>query len=235
MTTELKSQPSHCQVLEDAGVHERYLAGSLPAEEAHAFEDHVLLCTRCQQTLEVGAAIRSAPKRAKSWLPRLIGAGTLAAAAMAAFLVFGPDRQVTSLGTITEPPIYLGIAVRSDDGTPEDQFERGMEHYNRGDYAAAVATLHSALDAGAPVPPTAFFLGAAQLLLDEPKSAAAAFSRVIGAGDSPYLVEARFYRAKAYLRGNRAGPAKADLRVVVSHADHPLAREARDLLAKVEN
>jgi len=109
-----------------------------------------------------------------------------------------------------------------------------MTAYQAGDYVTAAAGLEAAVDAGVGPGPAAFFRGASLLVLDRPTDAETAFSAVIDEGDSPYLDEARFYRAKAHLRQGRGDEALADLREVAGR-DGQIASSARALRDSVES
>jgi len=71
------------------------------------------------------------------------------------------------------------------------------------------------------------------LLTGEPEAAIAQLRRTIALGESPYLEEARFYLAKAYLRRGELQAAESELRKTVElRGDRE--KEARELLQNVE-
>ena len=233
VSNDVRQPAVRCAILDNDDVPARYLTGALSPTEAEQFEDHMLLCERCQHTVQLGAAIRTvapppAPKsRRAPWLVTAVAA----AAALAGIMLVQPRQQLRHLGAVVEPPVYSGAEVRSADA-PNARFDRGMLLYNARDFDGAATELQSALESGAAVPPTAFFLGAAQLMRDETRPAIEAFTRVVAAGDSPYSIEARYYRAKAYLRESDGVRAVPDLEAVAAAA-HPLSQEARSLLMQV--
>ena len=210
---------SVCERLERQGTPRRYLAGTLTPEAAAAFEDHFLTCARCQRTLL---------RERSSWrVPRIIVAGaSLAAAAVVALLLATPRDEQVALEPV-DAPLYLGVDVRAASDHATALFDRAMARYNAAEYDAAARELQQALDAGAPVAPTAFFLGAALLLDGNARAAVDAFTRVIAAGPTPYLDEARFYRAHAYHRLREFDAARRDLAAIAP--DHPLKPEAIQL------
>lgn len=190
---------------------ERYVAGKLPESETQAFEEHLLVCDRCQEELTLAVAAREALPAGKAdaepivvrplpWMGVTAGLA-LAAAAVAAILILPIDRvagPIAELGRVTQPPIYLGVPVRQAPARPDSVFDVAMSAYSAGEYAGAIASLENALAAGVDPAPAHFFRGASLLMLD--RDAADAFEAVIAAGESPYLAEAHYYLAKALLR-----------------------------------
>jgi TolA-binding protein len=107
-----------------------------------------------------------------------------------------------------------------------------MSQYVARDYAAAIATLRQARTAGASVAPLSFFLGASLLETGAPEAAADAFADVIEQGESPYLAEARYYRAKSLLQRGDVNAAAAELRSI--HGDSgAIAESAAALLTRI--
>src|SRR5437762_1059740 len=109
-----------------------------------------------------------------------------------------------------------------------------MKAYDDRRYDAASAGLTGALAAGTDSAPAEFFLGAALLMLDRPEAAAETFGRVIALGDTPYLGEARFYRAKALLRQGNGAAALSELHAVASSSS-AVSGWARALADSVES
>lgn len=220
---------------------ERYVAKTLSPSDEEAFESHFLTCDRCQSEIRLATGVRSLAgsagiaqtarpthgRRVAGWI------GGLALAASIVALLLLPRRAPTaSLGDVLQPPIYLGVPVRSSLTPPESLFNAGMDAYTQGRYAEAATELARALDRGAAVAPAAFFRAASLLMLGRSREASDAFQRVITLGDTPYLVEARYYRAKALLREGRAREALADL-TAAGAADAELAGTARALADSV--
>ena len=215
---------------------ERYVADTLAGDELERFEAHLLSCRGCQDevllavaargglqslgaevpapgasTPEPGEPSRSRTRKipAKFWLP------VAAAAAIAGLIFFGPDRvpeNLSELGQLGQPPVYLGVSVRQEEASADSLFAAAMLRYVAEDYAGAASGLTGALEAGAGPLPAQFFLGASLLMLDRFREAVEAFGVVADLGQSPYLAEAHYYRAKALLRLGDAESALADLR-----------------------
>jgi lipoprotein NlpI len=78
-----------------------------------------------------------------------------------------------------------------------------------------------------------FFLGVSHLMLGHDDTAFDALRATIELGDSPYLEEAHFYLAKAYLRRRDVGAAEAHLNQVIQLRGSE-SEEARRLLAGIE-
>lgn len=243
---------SPCDQLVAEFVIERYAAGRLAEAETSAFEEHLLTCERCQEELTLAIAVREALRDGEAGVPddepaghrrlpwRGITAGvTLTAAAVTALMLLQPGRiseRVFELGRVTQPPIYLGVPVRQAPARPDSVFAEAMTLYAAADFASASAALARAVDAGAGPVPAEFFRGASLMMLDRPEEAATAFAAVIGAGDSPYLSEAHFYRAKALLRVGLVDEARAELResAATPESGSEIAAAARALSDSLE-
>ena len=198
-----------CEHVAENELVERYAAGRLDDDAVAAFEEHYLACARCQHELRLAASIRTAAAAAPAatarprapW--RIWAAGSaLAAAALAALLFWPAARraELERLGGVAVPPVYLGVQVRAADSAADSIFRTAMDEYAAGQYARAADGLRAALDAGVEPADAEFFLGASLLQLGRNDDAAAAFARVLAAGDTPYRAEAAFYRAKSLLR-----------------------------------
>lgn len=206
-----------CTDVAERDLVERYVAGRIGDDEAEPFEAHYLTCERCQREIRLAAATRAAlaDGRARRRRGGRYGAWVLAAAAaLAAVLLVSRERvpaDVARLGAVDQPPVYLGVPVRAEETSADDRFAAAMRDYAAGDYAAAADGLRAARDAGVDRPPADFFLGTSLLMLGRDAEAVDAFDRVIALGETPYLTEAYFYRAKARLRQGTAAAALADL------------------------
>jgi len=210
-----------CDAVADLALVERYLAKGLSAEQREEFEAHFLTCQRCQDAIALGTGIRAAWPRVRARPPRrwlLVGGGLglAAAAGLATLLLFAPQRvpaAVERLGNLVQAPIYLGVPVRAGPSSPADSlFATAMAAYVAERYDDAARELRQALAAGVEPAPATFFLGASLLMTAHATEAAASFERAVAAGDSPYLAEAHFYRAKALLRLGEVSAALAELR-----------------------
>lgn len=225
-----------CEDVQRDALVERSLAGRLTGADRDAFEAHYLTCARCQTELQLGTAIRvslrSAPTamRPRAWT-RWAGVGGLAAAAIVAMVVWrsqdGVSQELRRLGAVVQAPIYLGVPLRSPNAT-DVTFEEAMRAYQAERYDDAAEGLRQVIRADAQHPPAQFFLGASLLMIGDDNEAAGAFARVIALGDTPYLSEAHFYRAKALLRRGEVDAALTDLRAVNPRSE-VIAAQARAL------
>jgi hypothetical protein len=223
-------------------VAERYLAGRLEEAEARQFEEHYFECQRCFDQLEALRLIRqelrpAAKARSAYAMVGWIAAGLIVA--LGAGVTFWPRASAPSDARQTQPqpappnlvalarfdpPPYQPLRLR---GAQDRGFRRAMEQYQRGDYGAAIATLEKFDTAQA-----RFFLGVSYLLSNQTDSGLAALGRVIAAGDSPYLEEARFYSAKGFLQKSDAAGARKQLESVIAMKGD-LAAQAGQLLQQL--
>ena len=251
-----------CQRVQLDEIAEVYLAGRLPAAEQERFEAHYFECPSCYERLrtlqaaadELRRAPARAPRRARTWLMPL-------AAAAALLLAVGLLRQegrprvlpspaqrpstpgaapapsaapdLAALASF-EPPRYVPRRLRGPLGAAGDAaFRAAMQRYAAGDYAAAAEGLRAVVARDPDEPAPRFFLGVCLLLTDRPTTARAELQRVAAAGGSPYLEDARFFLAKAWLREGNLEQARLELQHVAAlEADR--AAEASGLLARLE-
>lgn len=207
-----------CETVAEHGLVERYVAGRLgPGAEREAFEAHLLTCDACREEVRLALIVRAelAPttsrRSRRGWL---LGVGLAAAAGLATLVVLrgnGTDR-VRPLGAVRQPPIYLGVPIRGTSTPADSLFDAAMQAYAEGDYATSAAGLDRALANGADSTPALFFLGASRLLTGQQAAAEDAFRRVVALGDTPYLPEAHYYLAKAFLQQGERDAALRELR-----------------------
>lgn len=207
-----------CHEVIERGLAAPYVAGTLAPKEAHDFEDHYVGCSACQREVRLAVAVRQAVGAAPPVAmlrPRwAIGAALALAATIVLVAVLRPaparDR-FASLGAVLEPPIYLGVQVRSAPGRADSLFVSAMEAYETRRYAEAAAGLERAIAAGVDAAPAEFFRASSLLMLDRPADAAESYRRVISLGETPYLTESHYYLAKALLRLGRSSQARDEL------------------------
>ena len=205
-----------CSIVDAPRSVEQYVSGRMSKPERDAFEDHFVTCAQCQREIQLVGAVRTAlltpsvvADRASTWRRGpsrgWIGAGVALAAGIAAITIvrMAPSPALTKLGDVVEPPIYLGVAVRGTVGRADSIFDQAMYLYASQRYGDAATGLRAALAAGQDSVPTEFFLGVSELLSGDARRAAATLSHVVAKGDTPYLVEAQLYEAKALLRLGR--------------------------------
>lgn len=218
-----------------------YLDNRLSPAETASVEAHLADCATCRgEIVQLDSIV--GPRR----LRRRVYFTGIALAAAAALLLFvlpkslgvpgGPGDparadslalRIRALGAVAQPPIYLGVSVRAPSAVGTELFSTGMRAYTDARYADAVAALRSARGAGIEGASTPFFLGASLLMLDDASGAAEEFARVIGMGETPYLAEAHYYRAKALLRLNQLSDAVAELDRSIRSGDDPIRSTTR--------
>lgn len=149
------------------------------------------------------------------------------------------ERAPVALPSLAElaavqPPVYRPLTLR---GVPEEatrRFHEAMEHYLKRDYAAAIPGLRAASKLNSKAADINFFLGICYLLTEQTDAAIVQLRRTSALGDSPYLEEAHFYMAKAYVRKADLGAAQTELNRTISlHGGRE--KEARELLHQLES
>jgi len=231
-----------CETVAARELVERYVTGRLTdADGLGEFEVHVLTCARCREEVRLALAVRAelraaAAPHARRWP---IGVSLAVAAGAAALLLLRPSTaRLQALGAVQDAPIYLGEQVRGGAPTAADSiFDQAMRAYANGDYAGAAAGLDRALKAGVDSAPALFFLGVSELLLHRDGDAASGLRRAVALGDTPYLLEARYYLAKALLRGGDGRGALRELSgtgpdSAVAAANAALADSVRSMIER---
>lgn len=132
-----------------------------------------------------------------------------------------------------EPARYERPTLRGGSDPATERFQRGMEHYVNGQYQEAVDDLRAAAALDPDAAHIRFFLGVSYLLSRQDAAAIDRLRATIALGDSPYLEEAHFYLAKAYLRRHDLDAAERELLTVV-RLRGSWSDEARRLLTQVE-
>ena len=223
-----------CDNYEANGTIARYVAREMGEDEAAAFENHFLTCERCQRSIEVGWSVRAQPAAIRPRYVRTKAILLTAAAASAIFLGVRGFRNanVKALGVVDTAPIYLGAEMRAS-GDANARFNAAMNAYTAGHYSAAAQQLAVVEEASTdPVAP--FFRGASMLMERRARDAAAEFTKVINAGESLYLAEAYYYRAKAHLQRGERDDAVEDLKAATAHAG-PMHDNAARLLQQLSD
>jgi TolA-binding protein len=144
-----------------------------------------------------------------------------------------PPVVALSVLVRVEPPLYVPVALRGPRDEAAEQFEAAMRLYRGADYAGALVGLRAADEMDPDRPRTRFFLAVCQLLLGQNTNAAASFERTIALGESPYLEEAHFYLAKAWLRLGRLPAARRELQRTIARQGG-LEQEARQLVTQID-
>ncbi|MBI1786628.1 MAG: zf-HC2 domain-containing protein [Acidobacteria bacterium] len=203
------------------------------------------------------AAIRAEPLRAKRpvwWWATPVAATALAVLGLALLFRPAPRRELArqepavapaplqkpASGPREErwivlasfrPPAYQEALLRGAGG--QEPFRSAMRHYQAGDYPAALAGLMQARqreprDAG-----VRFYLAACRLLTQDAAGAEDEAGATIGLGETPYLEEAYWVRAKARLARRHSEEARQDLLALIA-LKGDWESKARGLLSRLE-
>jgi tetratricopeptide (TPR) repeat protein len=145
------------------------------------------------------------------------------------------SRRVELLARLArvEPPRYSAMVLRGLTDEATLRFQEGMEVYATRNFRGAVPILREAAALDPSRPDIAFFLGASELLSGDTAGAVKELGRTIVMGDTPFLEEAHFYLAKAYLTLGDVDRARAELTKVIALRGEK-AEEAGEMLAELD-
>ncbi len=146
-----------------------------------------------------------------------------------------PSPGVPSLGELArvQPPTYVPATLRGPTDEAAKHFREAMRHYVKGDYGATILGLRAASKLNPKAADISFFLGVCYLLTEQTNSAVEHLRRIIALGDSPYLEDAHFFLAKAYLREGDLALARSELEKTTQlRGDREV--EARELIQQVK-
>ena len=226
----------------EAGTVAAYIDNRLPPAQAVSVESHLADCEKCRaEIIQLNGILRPRRPRRRVYFAALaVAAAVLLLFALPGTLGIpggptGPAQadslafRIREMGAVAQPPIYLGVSVRAPSERGMELFTTGMRAYTAARYQDAVTALRGAGTAGIDGAATPFFLGASLLMLGDATGAAAEFARVISMGETPYLAEAHYYRAKALLLLNRPSDAMAELDRSAQSGAEPISSAARSL------
>lgn len=138
-----------------------------------------------------------------------------------------PDERYELLARFV-PPAYqptTGVAQ-------SEEFKRAMEHYLKGDDAAALAGLREVAKTHPDSIAVRFYLGICSLLTNDRASGIQELRSVVAAGDTPYLERSRFYLAKALIGAHDIAQARQQLENVIGmHGE--FQKQAQVLLSQI--
>ncbi len=132
-----------------------------------------------------------------------------------------------------QPPTFAAASLRGIQDEATTRFLSGMQHYADRDYRAAVADLRAAARLDPESAHATFFLGVCYVLTGKLEEGIRALRQTIAVGDSPYLEEAHFYLAKAFLQNNDPARARQEVERTI-RLQGPLEHESRQLLAALD-
>ena len=144
-----------------------------------------------------------------------------------------PPVVALSVLARVEPPPYAPVLLRGPQDEAAAKFDAAMRQYVKRNYAEAVPGLGAAAVLRPDVPQYAFFLAICHLLSGQLEPAVAGLQKAIAIGESPYLEEAHFYLAKAWLGQGDVPAAREELVWTIERGGR-LAPDARRLLAQLD-
>ena len=132
-----------------------------------------------------------------------------------------------------DPPAYDPQTLRGAEPASARRFHEAMAPYAAHDFSTARDALRQALDADPSSLDSRYFLGICHLLTGALEPGIAELRNVIDAGSaSPYVEEARFYLAKAYLQQGKLDLARAEFEIVAAQSGD-LRPQARQILDRI--
>ncbi len=149
-----------------------------------------------------------------------------------------PPATIPAAPSLTElaqiqPPRYAPVTLRGTTDEASRRFREAMQLYLKGDYRGAIPGLKAALELDPKADGPRFYLAACHLLIGQDDNAIGGLKATIALGDTPYLEDAHYYLAKAFLRKRNVTAASQQLKKMIElHGDREA--EARKLLRKIE-
>jgi len=241
-----------CAKVRVEGIAERYLRRELTAAEQETFEDHLVACADCTEELAGLCALKAELERCRGqivaeagarpspwrrpWLLAAAAAVLAVAAGFGVWMRFQPASsrtpELAELAAI-EPPAYAPVRLRGSEDNAARRFREAMELYAAGDWNGALPGLRAAAALDPEAPYFAFYLGACALLAGETGEAITQLQRTVDLGDTPFLEEALFYLAKAYLDAGDVTAARDKLvKVILLNGDR--SQEAQSLVDRLD-
>lgn len=133
---------------------------------------------------------------------------------------------------MVKPPPYLPSRLRGVPNEAAESFARAMRLYAEGRYREAIPGLEQASRIDSAPASASFYLGTCYLLTGQPDRALGPLDRVIALGETPYLEEAWFLKAKALIAQRDFEGARAAL-VTVTRLQGDREQDARALLGEL--
>ena len=228
-----------CGEVERGELAERYVLGQLDERQQEAFEDHYFDCAACLEQVRalqdareaLAADAVRAPRR--TW-PRLAGVLATAAAVILAVRVgqelwnssdTPPSSSVPRADVVLPAPPararivlppYTPPRLRAVPGDAQRVFREAMVSYVAADCTGALPGLQRAVSLDVSLLQARFYLAACELHEARTNEGAANLERVIAAGESPYLEDARFLLAQARIEQRDIEGARQELRRVIA-------------------
>lgn len=153
------------------------------------------------------------------------------ASRVSALAPLSPDIQL--LARMYPAPSYDPQTLRGAESASARRFRDAMAPYAAHDFSTARDALRQALDADPSSLDARYFLGICHLLTGGLEPGIAELRQVIDAGSaSPYVEEAHFYLAKAYLMQGKVREAREEFEKVAAQSGD-LRQQAREILDRL--
>jgi anti-sigma factor RsiW len=225
------------------------------AFEDHYFEcDECLRAVQALQTLPGAVARATRPRRGhRARYPAAAAAAVLAVSAFGLVLLRGRSgtmsngpslptpasspttnaspasrAQLASLADL-EPPLYVPLLLRGQDGRRDAHFDRAMARYAQNDYRGAAQGLRELVRGPDAATELLFFLGVSELAAGDTETALSTLGSCAARGASPHEAAARYYLAQAHMVKSDPEAARAELRAVERLGGAYLERARRAL------
>lgn len=242
----------NCEEVEQQDILDSYVAGKLADAERDRFEEHFFNCEQCLRRVEAARLARdvliagpTSTKAGTRWLIPVLGIAAGLITAIAIWQITAPKMQVAvskpavqvpaapsyDLLARFDPPAYRASTLRGAAQSAR-AFRDAMKLYSANDFAGAAQGLRTAVSRGDATPEIRFYLGVSEMLSGEREGGIADLRKVIAAGDTPFLSEARFYLAKGLLAGGRVTDARDELQTLIKEQSE-LSPRAQELLAQL--
>lgn len=129
------------------------------------------------------------------------------------FLAQNGSSHLDKMSEVYLQPLSVSGVIRGEGPSAFEILEKGLATYQRGEYALAAHDLAFVVDSEELTSDerlaAAMYLGLSYLFSDDPTSASTELTKVVEAGTSPYLTEAKWYLAWSYWKAGDIEKAKA--------------------------
>lgn len=230
-----------CEEVERDELAERYVFGQLDERQQEAFEDHYFDCAACLAQVRAIQDAREALTAQEGGTPRHRWPRVAAVLATAAAVILAVRVGQEVWRPSDTPPSSSSSAPRADVVLPappprtrivlppytpprlravgseaQRAFQEAMVSYAAGNCTGALPGLQRAASLDASLLQARFYLAACELDDARTNDAIGNLSRVIAAGESPYLEDARFLLAQARIEQGDVEGARQELRRVIA-------------------
>jgi thioredoxin-like negative regulator of GroEL len=155
----------------------------------------------------------------------LLLAGTIASCNGA-----GDDRDLCQ--RTFEP--YMDLISDQARNVHNDGYVDAMQHYSRGDYAAAMEGLKAYLQIKDATRSAWLYLACCQIALGQPLDAEYSIDRLETSNEKGFLDQCEWYTAVCHVCSNQPERALSDARAIAEKPQHTYSEQAKDLVKTLE-